>query len=93
MSVARGPCTLPTLREAWVGGIIDEGTLIWGTGLVDWIPVGNVRTLVAQIRTVEVQVATWVKKNLVLKPAIERARKQRIEQRATHRTKQIDNMF
>ena len=45
-----------------MNGIIDENTLIWGQGLADWLPVKNVRTLVPQIRTVEVQVATWMKK-------------------------------
>jgi GYF domain 2 len=41
------------LRECWVHGIIDENTLVWGQGLVDWLPIRNVRTLVAQIRTPE----------------------------------------
>lgn len=53
MSTPRGPCSLPVLREAWVNGIIDESTLVWGQGLADWLPVRNVRTLVPQIRTVE----------------------------------------
>ena len=43
-------------------------------GLADWLPVKNVRTLVPQIRTVEVQIATWVKKTFALKPALARAR-------------------
>lgn len=34
-------------------GVIDDGTLVWGQGLIDWLPVKNVRTLVPQIRTVE----------------------------------------
>lgn len=53
LNVARGPCSLPVLRECWVQGIIDEHTLVWGQGLGDWLPVRNVRTLTAQIRTVE----------------------------------------
>ena len=53
MSVPRGPCNLPVLREAWVNGIIDENTLVWGQGLIDWLPVKNVRTLIPMIRTVE----------------------------------------
>ncbi len=53
MSVPRGPCSLPVLRECWVHGVIDENTLVWGQGLMDWLPVRNVRTLVPQIRTVE----------------------------------------
>lgn len=28
MSVPRGPCSLPVLREAWVDGVIDENTLV-----------------------------------------------------------------
>lgn len=53
MSVPRGPCTLPIMREAWVHGVIDQNTLVWGQGLADWLPIRNVKTLVPQIRTVE----------------------------------------
>jgi hypothetical protein len=53
LSVPRGPCNLSVLRECWVHGVIDEGTLVWGQGLGDWLPVRNVRTLVPQIRTLE----------------------------------------
>lgn len=49
--VARGPATLPTLREAWVHGLIDENTLCHGQGLVDFLPIKNIRTLTPQIRT------------------------------------------
>lgn len=51
--VARGPAPLPTLKEAWVHGLVDEYTLVWGQGLVDFLPIKNVRTLTAQIRTPE----------------------------------------
>ena len=44
---------MPVLKEAWVDGVIDSNTLIWGQGLADIIPIRNVRTLVPQIRTVE----------------------------------------
>jgi hypothetical protein len=53
LSTPRGPCSLPVMREAWVNGVIDENTLVWGQGLADWLPVKNVRTLVPQIRTME----------------------------------------
>mmetsp|Transcript_32971 Transcript_32971/g.93390 ORF Transcript_32971/g.93390 Transcript_32971/m.93390 type:complete len:150 (-) Transcript_32971:104-553(-) len=92
MNTARGPCTLPVLRECWVQGIIDENTLVWGQGLMDWIPVRNVRTLTAQIRTVEVQVATWIKKQFALKPALAAARKARSEFR-TELSNQVENMY
>lgn len=92
MSSPRGPCSLPVLREAWTQGVIDENTLVWGQGLADWLPVKNVRTLVPQIRTVEVQVATWVKKQFALKPALAHARKERAEQRAQPNP-QVDTMY
>ncbi|KAK9824064.1 hypothetical protein WJX72_007493 [[Myrmecia] bisecta] len=93
MSTPRGPCSLPVLRECWVHGIIDEHTLVWGQGLADWLPVRNVRTLVPQIRTLEVQVGTWIKKTFGLKPAVATARKQRAEQRPVQSTKQVDGMY
>lgn len=92
LSTPRGPCTLPVLRECWVNGIIDENTLIWGQGLADWLPVKNVRTLVPQIRTVEVQVATWMKKTFSLKPALQQVRKQRAGARV-HTNNQLDDMY
>jgi len=52
-SVPRGPCPLTTLRTAWINGVIDENTLVWGQGLEEWVPVRNVRALPALIRTVE----------------------------------------
>ncbi|CAL8471988.1 g11530 [Coccomyxa elongata] len=92
LSVPRGPCNLPVLRECWVQGVIDEGTLVWGQGLADWLPIRNVRTLVPQIRTMEVQVATWIKRQFALKPAIARIRRERAPQRPVQ-TAQIDNMY
>lgn len=93
MSTPRGPCSLPVLREAWTQGVIDENTLVWGQGLADWLPARNVRTLVPQIRTVEVQLATWIKKTFALKPALDRARKERAEQRGGQKTSQVDTMY
>ncbi|KAL4425273.1 hypothetical protein ABPG75_009289 [Micractinium tetrahymenae] len=93
LSTPRGPCSLPVLREAWTQGVIDENTLVWGQGLADWLPVRNVRTLVPQIRTVEVQIATWMKKTFGLKPALARARKERAEQRAGQLNSQVDMMY
>jgi len=92
LNVARGPCTLPVMRECWVHGIIDEDTLVWGQGLHDFLPVRNVRTLVPQIRTVEVRVATWVKKQFALKPALNSIRKHREDQRPKP-SAQVDTMF
>ena len=92
MSTPRGPCSLPVLREAWVNGTIDENTLVWGQGLADWLPVRNVRTLVPQIRTLEVQAATWLKKTFALRPALNAARKARAEQRPEANA-QVDRMY
>lgn len=93
LNVPRGPATLPVLREAWIHGVIDEHTLIWGHGLMDWLPARNVRTLVPQIRTVEVAVATWVKKQLVLKPALAAARRARAEHRPEAAGEQVKRMY
>lgn len=91
MSVPRGPCTLPVLKEAWVHGVIDETTLVWGQGLQDWLPVRNVRTLVPQIRTAEVRLATWVKR-IGLGWHLDSIRKQRPEHRV-NKSSQVDGMF
>lgn len=53
MSVPRGPCPLHVLKDAWVQGVIDENTLVWGQGLYDWLPAKNVKLLLPMIRTPE----------------------------------------
>ncbi|KAL6778731.1 hypothetical protein F751_4238 [Auxenochlorella protothecoides] len=93
MSVPRGPCSLPVLREAWVHGVVDENTLVWGQGLADWLPIRNVRTLVPQIRTVEVQLGTWFKKNFALRPALDRMRRARVDARSPAKSTQVENMY
>merc|ERR1711918_116033 len=77
LSVVRGPCTLPVLREAWAGGIIDDKTLVWGNGLIDWIPIRNVSLLTSSIRTPEVQLATWFKKKIWFERKLHQVRKMR----------------
>jgi hypothetical protein len=39
-------------------GVVDENTLVWGQGLIDWLPMRNVKLLVAQVRTPEGECAT-----------------------------------
>jgi hypothetical protein len=53
MSVPRGPCPLHVLKDAWVQGVVDENTLVWGHGLYDWLPAKNVKLLLPMIRTPE----------------------------------------
>merc|ERR1719235_2576437 len=86
--IPRGPCTLPVLREAWSKGIIDDKTLVWGTGLIDWIPIRNVWLLSSAIRTPEVQLATSLKK-LFFGPLLKQVRKNR-EQFRMIRSNQIE---
>lgn len=49
----RGPAPLHVMKDAWVQGVIDENTLVWGQGLVDWLPAKNIKLLLAMIRTPE----------------------------------------
>lgn len=53
MSILSGPCPLHVMKEAWVQGIIDENTLVWGQGLADWLPAKNVQLLLPMVRTPE----------------------------------------
>ena len=89
MNVPRGPCNLPILREAWIHGVVDEHTLVWGKGLMDWLPMRNVRTLVPQVTTAEVRLAAWVKRTMVLGPALRAVRKQRKAERPEEPTEQV----
>lgn len=79
--VPRGPCPLHVLKDCWVQGVVDENTLVWGQGLVDWLPARNVKLLVPLVRTPEVRVGAWIKKTFSLKPALERVREKRAEAR------------
>lgn len=51
--VTRGPATIPIMKEAWINGLIDENTLVWGQGQVEYLPIKNVRYLTGQIRSPE----------------------------------------
>ena len=94
MSTPRGPAPITSLRQAWSNGVIDENTLVWGEGLMDWIPIKNVTTLVGQIRTPQVRVATFLKKKLVLEPLYAQARRRRAR-KGTQKmvSKQVRNMY
>merc|ERR1712176_832836 len=84
LSTVRGPCTLPVLREAWVRGIIDDKTLVWGNGLIDWIPIRNINLLSSAIRTLEVQIATQINKKILMERILTRVREQREAVRMIH---------
>lgn len=49
----RGPLQLTMLRGAFVTGVVDENTLVWGQGLVGWYPIRNVNGLLANIRSLD----------------------------------------
>ena len=94
LSTPRGPAPLTTLRQAWTNGVIDENTLVWGEGLMDWIPIKNVSTLVGQIRSPQVRAATWLKKKLVMEPQYRQVRRRRARQGArTWTSSQVKDMY
>ncbi|KAJ9518662.1 hypothetical protein QJQ45_018754 [Haematococcus lacustris] len=92
MNNARGPCPLHVLKEAWVQGVVDENTLMWGQGLADWLPAKNIKLLLPMIRTPEVRFGTWLKRTFALKPALNRIRENRKEQRPEAVNKQVERM-
>lgn len=94
MSVPRGPCPLHVLKDAWVQGMVDENTLMWGRGLVDWLPAKNIKLLLPLVRTPEVKLGAWMKRTFSLKPALNRIREQRKEHRNPEdgRSQQVEYM-
>merc|ERR1711879_458950 len=84
LSTVRGPCPLPVLREAWVRGIIDDKTLVWGNGLIDWIPIRNINLLSSAIRTLEVQIATQINKKILMERILTQVREKREAVRMIH---------
>jgi hypothetical protein len=44
---------LTHLRAAWVNGVVDSCTLVWGLGLEGWWPIRNVEGLIVNIRTLD----------------------------------------
>mmetsp|Transcript_11352 Transcript_11352/g.19868 ORF Transcript_11352/g.19868 Transcript_11352/m.19868 type:complete len:248 (-) Transcript_11352:471-1214(-) len=93
MNISRGPCPLHMLKSAWVQGVIDENTLVWGQGLFDWLPAKNVKLLLPMVRTPEVRFGAWMKRTFALKPALNRIREQRKDFRDPEQlTKQVEWM-
>eukprot|EP00798_Chlamydomonas_sp_ICE-L_P001346 gene1346-32707_t len=74
MNIPRGPCPLHVLKDAWVQGVVDENTLMWGHGLADWLPAKNVKLLLPLIRTPEVRFGSWFNRTFSLKPALNNIR-------------------
>lgn len=93
MNIPRGPCPLHVLKDAWVQGVIDENTLMWGQGLYDWLPAKNVKLLLPMIRTPEVRLGAWMKRTFSLKPALNRIREARQDYRDPNNlSKQVEYM-
>lgn len=93
MNNPRGPCPLHTLKDAWVQGVIDENTLVWGQGLFDWLPAKNVKLLLPMIRTPEVRFGAWMKRTFSLKPSLNKIREARSDVRVPeHQSKQVERM-
>lgn len=61
----RGPAHLQTLRQCWVGGVVDEHTMMWGNGLGDWIPARNIRGLIPLIRNPPTIFMSWIVRKFV----------------------------
>ncbi|KAK3253011.1 hypothetical protein CYMTET_37717 [Cymbomonas tetramitiformis] len=78
-NLPRGPCPLNSLRMAWINGIIDENTIVWGQGLEEWVPIRNVSALPALIRNFEVVVLTWAKKKLFMDRQLAQCKAQRMQ--------------
>jgi len=76
----RGPAPMGSLRQCWVNGVVDEHTLVWGNGLCEWVPVRNVRGLVANIRNPPTIVMHWLMRKFVDTDAkLEATRRERHE--------------
>jgi hypothetical protein len=41
------------MRAAWVAGVVDESTLVWGQGLEAWYPIRNVVGLTTNIQSLD----------------------------------------
>jgi|ERR1712137_838055 len=81
INTTRGPCDLSILRICYSNGIIDENTLVWGNGLDSWLCIKNVKGLMNLIRIPEVQLAYWLKKEMVLKPLLNEVRDKNVYKR------------
>uniref|UniRef100_A0A6U0BPF2 GYF domain-containing protein n=1 Tax=Ostreococcus mediterraneus TaxID=1486918 RepID=A0A6U0BPF2_9CHLO len=76
----RGPAPMGSLRQCWVNGVVDEHTLVWGNGLCEWVPVRNVRGLVANIRNPPTIFMHWLMRKFVDTDAkLEATRRERHE--------------
>mmetsp|Transcript_19326 Transcript_19326/g.34899 ORF Transcript_19326/g.34899 Transcript_19326/m.34899 type:complete len:275 (-) Transcript_19326:349-1173(-) len=75
LGVARGPCTIPILKKAWMKNLIDYDTMVWSVGLVDWVPVAHASYLAAYIESPEVRFGRWLFHTFNVKPRLDRRQK------------------
>lgn len=61
----RGPCPFYILKQAYIHGIVDENTLIWGNGLGSWVPIRNVRSLGANLSDPFTRFKRWTHRTFI----------------------------
>jgi len=65
----RGPMTVDVLRKAYIGGIIDGNTLMWGNGLGHWVPLRNIRGMDGNLTNPKVLFLKWIHNTFIITKA------------------------
>ena len=74
----RGPMTIDTVKKCWIGGIIDEHTLVWGNGLGDWVPLRNIRGMGHVLNDPRTRFLKWITQKVAFPRAEVRANRDRL---------------
>lgn len=71
----RGPMDINVLRKAYIGGIIDGNTLMWGNGLGHWVPLRNIRGMDGNLTNPKVLFLKWIHDTFIITKAQRRERR------------------
>jgi hypothetical protein len=70
--------TIDTVKKCWIGGIIDEHTLVWGNGLGDWVPLRNIRGMGHVLNDPRTRFLKWITQKVAFPRAEVRANRDRL---------------
>lgn len=77
----RGPMSIDVLRKAYIGGIVDGNTLMWGNGLGHWVPLRNIRGMDGNLTNPKVLLLKWIHDTFIVTKAQRQERRDELYQK------------
>ena len=73
--------SIDVLRKAYIGGIVDGNTLMWGNGLGHWVPLRNIRGMDGNLTNPKVLFLKWIHDTFIVTKAQRQERRDELYQK------------